>query len=147
MASKKKNRESQDADRIIRLYVEDQDPGLETIEEVAEPGCNSDNNPENAGHGKISDKRKPPFSVGFLTPLWTRVVPVMKPWAGPILLRIKIPWMNWEKRPALPLKILKSLQEKKCMTGIPTDGNSIQHPLKIMRNASKDIDRFLQHSQ
>ncbi|MFZ1744651.1 MAG: DUF6335 family protein [Nitrospirales bacterium] len=38
MASKKKNRESQDADTIIRLYVEDQDPGLETIEEVEDAG-------------------------------------------------------------------------------------------------------------
>ncbi|MBA3613288.1 MAG: hypothetical protein H0W49_10355 [Nitrospirales bacterium] len=45
MASKKKNRESQDTDTIIRGYVEDQDPGLEIIEEVAEAGTQSRQQP------------------------------------------------------------------------------------------------------
>lgn len=38
MASKKKSKKSQDADTIIRQYVEDQDPGLETTEKIADAG-------------------------------------------------------------------------------------------------------------
>ncbi len=45
MARKRKGSQSQDADTIIRGYVEDQDPGLEIIEEVAEAGTQSRQQP------------------------------------------------------------------------------------------------------